>query len=215
MIALSFQPLGDDDVGLSVKAVAERVGFPPDKIYIDRDSEASAGAYFSGFPGVNMIVITTKLKDLLSPIQLTSAVAHELGHWKRRHNRIEYLAMILRTGLFFAMCRKTYGNEGVLRIFGFTETPHPMIPVYLSIYFFWPIVQDLFNGIHAIIQRSNEFSADDFACDLGLAGELRDSLLLMAARTFSFPLFDTWCSAWYLGHPTILERVRRISSRRR
>ncbi|KAF6207003.1 hypothetical protein GE061_018240 [Apolygus lucorum] len=199
-------PLQDTPAGNSVRALAARVGYPQDKIFVDPDNVASPNAYYSCALGSKMIIITQSLIAMLQTEQLTSVVAHELGHWHFHHPTFQYILSILELAGLCFLWKWAYANEFLLKMFSMDENCHPIVPVYLSTYYIWPVIQDVYNGFVSIVGRKCEFLADDYCARQGYAMSLREALLTLAARTKTYPLFDTWYSAWFLGHPTALER---------
>ncbi|KAF6207005.1 hypothetical protein GE061_018242 [Apolygus lucorum] len=197
----------------SIKRLTTSVGYPSDKVYVNPDFNAAPNAYFIGVLGANMIMISRSLINMLGPQQLTAVVAHELGHWSKDHNIIHLALSVLEVSTVSIGVAYSYDSETLVKIFGFgKDKPQAIITLYMWIAYVSPLISDFLNGVRSVIGRLCEFYADDFACNVGLGSDLKAALLLLASKSTAYPIFDPLFSAWYLGHPTIFERVDRIEN---
>jgi len=87
-------PLEDGDLRDAINGFAEKVGFKLDNIFVIDGSKRSskANAYFSGFgPKKRIVLFDTLIKDL-NIDELVAVLAHEIGHYKKKHT-LQMLAM--------------------------------------------------------------------------------------------------------------------------
>lgn len=119
-----------------LELIANRVEFPIDRIYID-DGLPVPNAYFAGVFGANMIAVTPSLVKIMGNRQVTSVVAHELGHWAHHHNSVLLMYSMITVlsvsyGLFL-----TYDSSTVNQTFRFlVNTIYSYMYVLLLKYFF-------------------------------------------------------------------------------
>lgn len=209
MMSLDHERLPDNETGKSVVALAKKVGYPADAIYVDKKSP-EPNAYYSSAIFSKTIIITQSLLDSLDALQATSVVAHELGHWAHHHPLYTYLGHtieIVAMGYFWIFA---YGSSNLIRIYQLDANVHPFVPVYMSFYFIWPPFRDLINGVFNLLKTDFEFVADDYACKVWSPINLRQALVKISLKIKAFPLLDGWFAAWFIGHPSILQRIRRI-----
>lgn len=93
-------PLEDGELKTAIEAFAKKVGFKLDNIYVIDGSKRSskANAYFSGIGPKKRIVLFDTLINDLSTEQLVAVLAHEIGHYKRKHTLQMLGFSIVQTG---------------------------------------------------------------------------------------------------------------------
>src|SRR5690606_12758822 len=82
-----FEPLTDETVKARVQALMQRCGFAAKGLFVMDGSRRSAhaNAYFTGFGAAKRVVFFDTLLRQLEPGEIDAVLAHELGHFKRRH----------------------------------------------------------------------------------------------------------------------------------
>ena len=96
-------PLEAGELRDAIEGFANKVGFTGTDIYVIDGSKRSskANAYFSGFgPKKRIVLFDTLIKDL-STKELVAVLAHEIGHYKRKHTLQMLAISTLQTGLIF------------------------------------------------------------------------------------------------------------------
>lgn len=205
LVPRSFERLPDDEVGRSVAGLATSVGYPTNTIFVD-NTDSLPNAFYSDAVFSKMIIITKSLITSLNAPQLTSVVAHELGHWNYRHPHFQFLESILEIFARGCLWTISYGNTWFIDLYQLDELVHPIVPVLLTDFFVRPPIVDVLRGIFKTINTRFEFAADGYACRVWNANHLRESLVKMSNKA----IFDSWFSGWFFGHPSTLDRIQRI-----
>ncbi|GAA5875737.1 hypothetical protein JCM16303_003976 [Sporobolomyces ruberrimus] len=217
-----------------VKALAERVGFPYDKIYVIDGSKRSShsNAFVTGIPGLTkQIVIYDTLMEKATPDEVEAILAHELAHWKYSH--IVYLLLTALTQIAFSLSIFTLflSNKSLLSSFGFhsplTSTlasklvPSQSLqvgPTVISLF----LASTLFSPLSAFlsfltnsITRTLEYQADGFAVSLGkkMAENLKTALIGIHEENLAVYAVDHIYSAYHHNHPTLVERLEALDKK--
>lgn len=209
-----FRPIDAGELRDAIFAMANKVGFKTDSIYVmDASKRSSHGnAYFTGVFGKKRIVlfdtlIDAKQDNALTTKEIVAVLAHEIGHYKLHHIRWQLLRSFIMTGLIFLLLDVFISRESFYHAFALSG-----ISSYaaLTVFFLWfSLIDFLLNPISSLLSRRNEFAADAFACDaMGSGAELSCGLLKLRANSKAMPISHPLFSAVYHSHPPIIERVR-------
>jgi STE24 endopeptidase len=206
-----FTPLGDGALRDAILAYARAVGFPLEGVFVIDGSRRStkANAFFTGFGRRKRVALFDTLVDKLDPRELVDIVAHEIGHYKRRHV-VQGLAIgLVQTGVAFFLLSLVLDSAGLHRAFG-VDTPS----VYAGLVFFallyTPLDLVLSVAGHAL-SRHNERQADAFAAETtGDGARLASGLKRLAADSLSNLTPHPLDVVLHHSHPPVLERVRTL-----
>uniref|UniRef100_A0A0A9Y7U0 Uncharacterized protein n=1 Tax=Lygus hesperus TaxID=30085 RepID=A0A0A9Y7U0_LYGHE len=210
-----LEPLRTDSLGERIKTLVQHVHFPEKDIYIDHRGRSHLEVNYENYLGIKMITINHTLLSILTPEQTVSLVAHELGNWHHHLPTFQQAFSIIHSACMCFICVKSLGNEWITQHFGFSEKPHNFVSLYLSVYYFWPLVKAVLDGFDSISRRRAVFVADDFASAEGHGSNLRTAILTLAGQRRCYPVFDHWYSGWVYGYPTVFERIARLDPRKR
>ncbi len=203
-------PLEDWKLKTAINDFAKKVGFKIDNIFVIDWSKRSskANAYFSGFWPKKRIVLYDTLIDDLTTEELVWVLAHEIGHYKKKHT-FEMLAFsILQTWFMlfiFGLALKVpeismalWAKESNFWVwavaFGILFTP---ISIFLWI--FWNI-----------LSRKNEYEADRFARDNYEAKYLVWALKKLSKNNLSNLKPHKIYEFFHYSHPTVLKRIKEL-----
>ncbi|KAF6207002.1 hypothetical protein GE061_018239 [Apolygus lucorum] len=210
-----LEPLRTDSLGDKVKNLAKHVHFPEKDIYIDHKRRSPLEVKYENYLGVKMITINQSLLTVLTPEQTVSLVAHELGNWYNHQPIFEQAFSILHSSFMCFVCVKSLGNDWITEHFGFPEKAHTFVSLYLSVYYFWPLINAVLDGFNSISRRRSVFMADEYANAEGHGSNLRTTILTLAGQRRCYPIFDHWYSGWVYGYPTVFERIARLDPKKR
>ena len=216
-----FKPLEDESLKTRIEGLMQRTGFASKGLFIMDGSKRSAhgNAYFSGFGASKRIVFFDTLIDKLAPQEIEAVLAHELGHFKRKHiiKRIT-LIFILSLG-FLALLGYLkqqvwfYTGLGVDPIdpvlFGGTASNDAMALLLFMLTL--PIFTFFFSPISAITSRKHEFEADAFAAHHTNAEDLVTALVKMYDDNASTLTPDPLHSTFYDSHPPATIRIAHLN----
>jgi len=207
-----FTPLPEGSLRDRLLALGERTGFRSKAIQVMDGSKRSkhSNAFFTGFGGFRKIVLFDTLVQQLGETELEAVLAHEIGHYKRKHIPKMLLASaggLLVTFLMIAWLSK---QEWFYRAFGFT--PGSIVPALLlfslmsGLFTFW------FSPVVNLISRRFEYQADAYAADaMRESGSLVGALRKLNEKNLSNLTPHPIYSAFYYSHPTLFEREKALA----
>lgn len=158
-----FEPLEDGELKTAIHEMAEDCEFSLREVMVMDGSKRStkSNAFFTGFGKNKRIALFDTLIERHTVPELVAVLAHEIGHYKKRHVLQHMAVSIVTTGVLFYLLGLVLNNRGLFDAFGVKETS-----VYLSLVFFGILAQPL-NRLLAIggnvWSRKHEFEADAFA----------------------------------------------------
>ncbi|MCH7412755.1 M48 family metallopeptidase [Belliella sp. R4-6] len=205
-----LKPLEDGELKQKIVNYTEKVSFPLENLFVIDGSKRSskANAFFSGFGKRKKVVLYDTLIEQHTPEELVAVLAHEVGHYKKRHIILGMTAGILQVGLLlFILAQFIYsknmsfalgGNEMAihLNIIGFTMLFSP-ISMVLGIFM-------------NMISRKNEFEADAFAKETYAGEPLAEALKTLSINTLSNINPHPWYVFVNYSHPPLLERLKKL-----
>jgi STE24 endopeptidase len=172
-------------------------------------------AYFTGFGKAKRIVFFDTLLDRLTPDEIEAVLAHELGHFKRRHvaKRVAWSAVvslaILALLAWFAGAPWFYVGLGI---------PQDMLPVAMArpgvalelLLLALPVFTFVLEPLSSLYSRKHEFEADAFATQQAAATSLVVALVKLYEDNAATLTPDPLHSAFYDSHPPAAVRIAHI-----
>ncbi len=206
--SLPAGPLRDALLGL-----AERVGFPLAGVWVIDGSKRSskANAFFTGFGSRKRIALFDTLLATLAPDEIVAVVAHEIGHYKRRHVQWGLAIAVAHTGVLFFLLSLVLEAPVLFAAFGIDR---PSVHAGLVVFgiLLTPLELPTSLALHALSRR-HEYAADRFASEaVGSGRDLAGGLRRLAADTLSNLTPHPWYVALHHSHPPVVERVRVLES---
>ncbi len=200
-------------------ALAQRTGFPTRSIDVMDGSKRSrhSNAFFTGFGRFRKIVLFDTLIAKLSEPELESVLAHEIGHYKKRH-LLRFLAVSIAGVLVaFATIAWLARQEWFYRAFGFAHqegyAAANVVPAMLLFALLAGTVSFWVSPFIHIWSRRFEYEADAFAhTTMGEAESLIQALRKLSEKNLSNLTPHPLYSGFYYSHPTLLERERALQT---
>ena len=206
-----FTPLEDGDLKDEILAYAERVRFPLKGVFsIDASRRTSKGnAFFTGFGRSKRIALFDTLIQRHPVGEVVAVLAHEVGHYKKRHVLMGTIVSALETGLFLGLFALLLEENGLFEAFG-VESPSVYAGVIFVAILLMPLQLVLSVGA-AALSRRHEREADSFAASTSGRGDLLASGLKRLSKD---SLSNLTPHPLYVflnySHPPLLERVRAL-----
>jgi len=204
----TFSPLGNGELRDAILGYARSVEFPLDGIFVIDGSRRSskANAFFTGFGKHKRIALFDTLIEKQTVDELVAVIAHEVGHYKRRHVLERLVLATAHTGAMFWLLSFFLEQPGLFTAFGVTEPS-----VYAGLLFFGllftPIELVLSLAVHARA-RKNEFEADEFAVTTtGASGPLIAALKKLSVESLTNLTPHPLTVALSYSHPPLLRRI--------
>lgn len=210
-----FTSLPDGDLRDALLGFAARAGFPLAGVWVIDGSKRStkANAFFTGFGSRKRIALFDTLLTTLAPAEVLAVVAHEIGHYKRRHVQWGLAIAILHTGILFFVLSLVLETQAMFTAFAID---HPSVHAGLVIFtiLMTPIELPLALAMNALSRR-HEFEADRFAVEtVGTGRDLASGLRRLSADTLANLTPHPWYVALHYSHPPVVERVRVLEAPR-
>lgn len=208
-----FTPLADRALEERIRRLLERCGFQSKGIFVMDGSRRSShgNAYFTGLGNSKRIVFFDTLLAQLAPEEIEAVLAHELGHFRRRHVRRRFLLMAGATLAGLALLGWIidrpwfYSGLGVATpsLWGAVALFLLVSPVFT--YFLQPWI--------AAMMRRQEFEADDFAAEQSDPRHLIQALVKLYRENATTLTPDPLYSAFHDSHPPAPLRVAHLSAK--
>ncbi len=207
-----FEPLEDGETLRRVKSLLERCGFSSNGVFvIDGSKRSSHGnAYFSGFGKNKRIVFYDTLLKMLDDDQLEAVLAHELGHFKKKHIVQGMLISFVTTFIGLAILAWLMKNDWFYHALG-VSTPS----TYMALLLFMivsPVFTFILSPLMSMFSRKNEFEADAFAAEQTDASNLITALVGLYRENASTLTPDPLYSAFYDSHPPAPVRIAHLNA---
>ena len=207
-----FSPLTDGEMKSRIEALLSRCGFRSSGLFVMDGSKRSShgNAYFTGFGNNKRIVFFDTLLARLAPPEVEAVLAHELGHFRRRH-------VLKRIVLMFA------ASLGFLWLLGqLIDAPWfyaglgvPAQSTALALILFFlvvPVFTFPFTPVLSQISRRHEFEADAYAAAQTEAGDLSRALVKLYEDNAATLTPDPLHSLFYDSHPPAAVRIARLQA---
>jgi len=207
-----FKPLEEGETLSRIKNLLERCGFNSNGIFvIDGSKRSSHGnAYFSGFGRNKRIVFFDTLLKMLSDDELEAVLAHELGHFKKKHIVKGMVISFATTLLALAILAWLMKAEWFYTALGVTHASTYMALLLFTLVV--PVFTFAFQPLFSIFSRKNEFEADAFAAQQTDAKYLIQALVGLYKENASTLTPDPLYSAFYDSHPPAPVRIAHLNA---
>ena len=205
-------PLNEGPLRDKIEAYAKKVGFKLSKIFVIDGSKRStkANAYFSGFGSEKRVTLYDTLINDLEEEEIVAVLAHEVGHYKRRHIITNLFASIIITGFTLWVLSLLIGNPVLSEALGVSE-PSFHIGLIAFAVLYTPI-SEVTGLIMNFISRKFEFQADNYAKKTYAGMPLITALKKLNKNSLSnLTPHPAYVFAHY-SHPTLLERFRNLKA---
>ncbi|TYB70484.1 M48 family metallopeptidase [Bizionia saleffrena] len=206
-------PLVDGDLRTQISNYAKTVGFNLDKIFVIDGSKRStkANAYFSGFGSQKQVTLYDTLINDLDPEEIVAVLAHEVGHYKKKHIIFNLFASIVLTGITLYIMSLLISNPLLSDALG-VATPSFHIGLIAFGILYSPI-SELTSLIMNWFSRVFEYQADNFAKNTYKAEPLISGLKKLSKNSLSNLTPHPAYVFMHYSHPTLLERINNLRKR--
>jgi STE24 endopeptidase len=171
---------------------------------------SKSNAFFTGFGKHKRIALFDTLIKRHSVSELLSVLAHEMGHYKKKHILVGMILGILQTGLMLYLLSIFISYQGLFDAFYMQRTS-----VYGGLIFFAMLYSplDFFIGMFMqIVSRKNETAADRFAVETtGNSRAMTDALKKLSAHNLTNLTPHPFYVFLNYSHPPVIERIKRLN----
>ncbi|MGB0776603.1 MAG: M48 family metallopeptidase [Flavobacteriaceae bacterium] len=203
-------PLEDGELKSKITELSEKLKFNLDNIFVIDGSKRStkANAYFSGFGAKKRIVLFDTLINDLDTDEILAVLAHEIGHYKKKHVVINMLLTMGLTGVMLWVFSLLVGNDLIAQSFGI-ESANFHIGLVIFSFLYQPISELTGIGIN-YLSRQFEYQADNFAKHCTRGEDLIESLKKLSRKSLSNLTPDSVYEFVHYSHPNLEKRIKAL-----
>lgn len=207
----TFTPLADGELRGRIMDYAKSVGFAVENVFVIDGSKRSSksNAFFTGFGRHKRIALFDTLIARHSVPELVGILAHEIGHYKKRHILQGMVIGILHLGFMLYLLSLALGSPGLFAAFGMSHQS-----VYGGLVFFGMLLTPLELVLSVLmnrLSRHNEFEADRFALQTtGRGDDLVSALKKLSVHNLANLTPHPVYVALHYSHPPLMSRIAAI-----
>jgi STE24 endopeptidase len=207
-----LKPLPEGELRTAVEDYCQKQGFPLSKLYEMDASKRSTklNAFFSGMGRVKIIGLYDTLIEKLTVQETVAVLAHEVGHYKRKHVYTMFAFGNIQTLIIFSLLGWLLGNPNLSKALG-SDTPSFHLSVLAFFLLFSP-VSTLLGLINNSFSRRNEYQADQYSIDTypGAREYMYSALKKLSRESLSNLNPHPVYVAVHYSHPPILDRLANL-----
>lgn len=206
-----FTPIEEGSLKDEIMSYAKREHFKLSGIFTMDGSKRSTklNAFFTGFGKFRKIVFFDTLLEKINNEEIIAVLAHEMGHFKKRHIWKMMAASILQTGLMFYLLSLFLNNQGLFEAFRMEH-----ISIYASLFFFaflYSPISTLLSISFNVLSRKHEYEADRYAAETTENSEtLIRSLKKLSLANLSNLTPHPAMVFYSYSHPPVLARIEAL-----
>ncbi len=204
-------PLVQGELKEEITNYCKKVDFKLSNLFVMDGSKrsAKANAFFSGLGAKKRIILYDTLVNEYSKEEITAVLAHEIGHYKKKHTLTTMFVSILQTGLMLFILSLVLNRPEFSLALGVDEKSFPIgLIVFAMLYTPLSMVIGI---IMNIISRKNEYEADNFAKTTYHALPLINALKKLSVDSLSNLTPHPYYVFFNYSHPTLLQRITMLT----
>jgi STE24 endopeptidase len=206
-----FTPMESGELKESILRYARSVDFPIKNVFVMDGSKRSSksNAFFTGFGRNKRIALFDTLIAQHTGPEIVAVLAHEVGHYKKKHILQGTIIGILHTGVLFFLLSLFLGSPGLYQAFYMGQES-----IYAGLLFFgllYTPIELVLSVVMQMFSRKNEYQADRFAAEtIDNPRSLIDALKKLFAKNLSNLTPHPFYVFLNYSHPPLLQRVQAI-----
>ena len=210
-----FKPLEDGELKTAIQEMSEKCEFPLSEVFeIDGSKRSTkANAFFAGIGKNKKIALYDTLIKNNGIGELVAILAHEIGHFKKKHIYQSMTLGVLQMGVLFFLLGKFLNNPGLFQAFGVEK-----VSVYGSLVFFtflFEPISKLLSVVMMILSRKNEYEADAYAAEVtGRPEDLISGLKKLSKDNLSNLTPHPFFVFLNYSHPPMIKRLAALEALR-
>jgi STE24 endopeptidase len=207
-----LKPLREGELRSEVEAYCQSQGFPLSKLWEMDASKRSTklNAFFSGMGKVKIIGLYDTLIEKLTTKETVAVLAHEVGHYKRKHVYTMFAFSNVQTLVIFVLLGSLLGNPNLSKALG-SDAPSFHLSMIAFFLLFTP-VSTVLGLINNSFSRYNEYQADQYSIDTypGARDHMYSALKKLSVESLKNLNPHPWYVAVHYTHPPILDRLANL-----
>jgi STE24 endopeptidase len=205
-----LEPLPDGELRQGIEDFADKVDFPLKNIYVMDSSKRStkSNAFFSGMGKQKSIVLFDTLIEKHETEELVAVLAHEVGHYKKKHIQKSMILSAMQTGIIFLLLDFVLGSPAIAGALGASEPSFHINLIAFGL-LFSPVSTIIGIGMN-MFSRKNEYEADAFAAKNYSGAPLQDALKKLSVDNLSDLEPHPFYVFIHYSHPPVLDRLKEL-----
>jgi len=206
-----FTPIEDETLCQGIRDLMQKVGIKVSRIFkMDASRRTKhTNAYFTGIGKVKRIILYDTLLERMGGKEILSVLAHEAGHWKKRHLLKFIIATECIALIVMYISFRILQSDLLIRLFNIEEDTFFAKVIILA--FIGSMISFPFTPVFNYFSRRHEREADRFSYKLTRDTESMINALVKLSKDnlsnlYPHPLY----SLFHYSHPPVLERIRYI-----
>lgn len=203
-------PLPDGELRTALVNYCNKVKFPVSDLFVMDGSKrsAKANAFFSGLGPKKKIVLFDTLIEKHTVDELVAVMAHEVGHYKRKHTYKMTIISILQTGLMMFLLGQFINTPALSNALG---APAAVLALgMIGFFMLYSPVSILLSMVTNSLSRKHEYEADDYAKETFGANPLMEALKKLSKDNLTNLTPHPAYVFLYYSHPTLLQRINSL-----
>ncbi len=207
-----FKRLDNNTLSESINELTIKTDFPITDLYVMDGSKRSShsNAYFTGVFGKKRIVFFDTLLKILDKNEIKSVLAHEIGHYKKKHVLkstllFSFLSLIFLF-IFYNFLLVVFANN--INTYAISSSSIAILFILIS-----PMLSFFLMPLLSSYSRKNEFEADDYAKSFTNYKDLISSLLKLYKGNLSLIKSSKLYSIFYYSHPSVFDRISNLEKK--
>ena len=203
-------PLEDGELRDAITAFSDKAGFQLKNVFVIDGSKRStkANAYFTGLGAKKRIVLYDTLINDLEIDEIVGVLAHEIGHYKKKHTLTGVILSIIQTGALLFILSLFVGSP-VLSDALDASVPSFHIGLIAFGILYSPLSLILGIGMN-VMSRKNEYQADRYASEMFKPKPLVDALKKLSRKNLSNLTPHPVYVFFHYSHPPLYQRVKAL-----
>lgn len=205
-------PLENGSLKSKIESYAQKVGFELNNIFVIDGSKRStkANAYFSGFGKEKRVTLYDTLINDLEEDEIVAVLAHEVGHYKRKHIIFNLAASILTMGITLYILSIFINTPQISLAIGvFNPSFHAALIGFGILY---SPISEITGLVMNYFSRKFEYQADDYAKNTFAALPLITSLKKLSKNSLSNLTPHPAYVFMHYSHPPLIDRIKNLKA---
>ncbi len=203
-------PLQEGSLRTQIEAFSQKTGFKLRNIYVIDGSKRStkANAYFSGFGPKKRIVLYDTLQKELSEEEIVAVLAHEIGHYKKKHVLLNLFFSVIISGLMLFLLSVVVNSPSLSQALGSHNSSFHLGLIVFGI--LYSPVSLIIAMMTNYVSRRNEFAADRFVRENYRPEILAEALKKLSVKNLSNMMPHPAYVFFHYSHPPLLSRLEKL-----
>lgn len=213
----NFKPIENEELKNAVEDVLVKSGYKSEGVF-EMDASKRSGhsnAYFTGIGKTKKIVLFDTLISHADSDEIAAVLAHEIGHYKKKHNLKSMILSFAVTLLVLYAAYLIMNSDYIFRGFGFLGII-PSDAIYIGLFLVSIVsgpVMFFTKPIFSALSRKNEYEADKYSAMItGKPEALYSALIKLNVKNLSNIYPSPLYVSFYYSHPPLIDRILRLKS---